>query len=81
FYIGQSNAFGGRYFDGAIADVAVFNTDLSAAQIDAIYASRLVATGGGGGGGMTSTPEPSTWALLGVGLASLGLAARRRARA
>lgn len=78
FYVGQSNVFGGRYFDGAIADVAVFNTDLTAAQIQAIYASRLVPAAGGGA---TTAPEPSTWALLAAGLGGLGAVARRRARA
>ncbi len=78
FYIGQSNVFGGRYFDGAIADVAVFNTDLTAAQISTIYASRLVPAGSGG---VTTAPEPSTWALTAAGVGALGTLARRRARA
>jgi hypothetical protein len=41
FYVGQSNVFPGRHFDGAISDVAVFNTDLTAAQVADLYlASR-----------------------------------------
>jgi hypothetical protein len=37
FYVGQSNVFGGRHFDGAISDVAVFDTSLTAAQVANLY--------------------------------------------
>ena len=76
FYIGQSNAFGGRYFDGSIADVAVYNTDLSAAQIDAIYTSASAS----GVSPVSPTPEPSTWALMIAGVGMIGLAFRQARR-
>jgi len=72
FYVGQSNVFGGRYFDGSITDVGFFNTQLTAAQVASIYASSP--TGGGGGG---PVPEPAALALLGLGAAGLVIARRR----
>ncbi len=41
FSIGESKVFGGRFFDGDISDVALWNTDLSADTVATIYASRL----------------------------------------
>jgi hypothetical protein len=41
FSIGESKVFSGRFFDGDITDVALWNTDLSADTVGAIYASRL----------------------------------------
>ena len=70
FYIGQSNVFGGRYFDGKIADVAFFDKDLSAAQIGAIYASASAPDT------VSAAPEPSIWLLMIVGVGAVGLALR-----
>lgn len=69
FYIGQSNVFGGRYFDGSIADVAFYNTDLTAAQISTIYNSASIVA--------SATPEPGSWALMILGLAGVGGMLRR----
>jgi hypothetical protein len=41
FSIGESKVFTGRFFDGDISDVALWNTDLSADTVAQIYASRL----------------------------------------
>lgn len=41
FSIGASKVFAGRFFDGDISDVALWNTALSADTIAKIYASRL----------------------------------------
>jgi hypothetical protein len=68
FYQGQSNVFSGRYFDGSLGDVALFNTDLTAAQVAALYAASLPTIGG--------VPEPATWALMLIGFAGLGGALR-----
>ncbi len=73
FYIGQSNVFGNRYFDGSIADVAVYNSDLSAAQIGAIYASASAP----GSSPISAAPEPSIWLLMFAGIGGIGLMLRR----
>ncbi len=41
FSIGESKVFTGRFFDGDIGDVALWNTALSAATVATIYAARL----------------------------------------
>jgi hypothetical protein len=41
FSIGESKVFTGRFFDGDIGDVALWNTALSADTVAKIYASRL----------------------------------------
>ena len=41
FSIGESKVFRGRFFDGDISDVALWNTALSADTVAKIYASRL----------------------------------------
>jgi hypothetical protein len=37
FTIGASTVFGGRFFDGSIDEVALWNRSLSAAEVAAIY--------------------------------------------
>ncbi len=41
FSIGESKVFTGRFLDGDISDVALWNTALSADTVARIYASRL----------------------------------------
>lgn len=67
FNIGYSTVFPGRDFNGMIADVAVWNTQLSATQVSSIYT-----------GTSTTIPEPATLGLLGVGLAFVGVLRRPR---
>lgn len=70
FYVGQSNVFGNRYFDGLISDVAVFDRALSADEVAGLYAAATTTAPG--------VPEPATWMMLiaGFGLAGAGLRAR-----
>jgi Concanavalin A-like lectin/glucanases superfamily/PEP-CTERM motif len=74
FYQGQSNVFGDREFDGSLGGVAVFNTQLTGDQIDALYNAAFTAPNGGPLG----VPEPSAWALLIAGFGLAGAALRRR---
>jgi len=60
FWIGNSSVFSNRWFNGGIDEVAVWNYDLSAAQVSSIYASASSSTG--------TAPEPASWLLLGLGL-------------
>jgi hypothetical protein len=61
-------------FQGEIADAFFYNTALTASQLTAIEEGGPSAILG------TSTPEPASFSLLGVGLFLLTAAARRRAR-
>jgi len=69
FYVGQSNVFGGRYFDGSISDVAIYNTALTAADVSNIYASVS--------GTVSAAPEPSAWLLMMAGIGGIGLMLRQ----
>jgi MSHA biogenesis protein MshQ len=60
FTIGYSSVFGGRDFNGLIDDVAVLGTVLSPLQVAQLYA-------------MTPVPEPSTYALMALGIAGLAV--------
>jgi hypothetical protein len=75
FYVGQSNVLGGRYFDGSISDVAVFNTALTAPDVASIFASASAPAT------VSAVPEPSAWLLIIAGLAAIGAALRGRRRA
>jgi hypothetical protein len=66
FSIGESDAYTGRFFEGALDEIAVYNTDLTPAQVTAIYNSVGVA------------PEPSSWAMMLGGAGLLALTLRRR---
>ncbi|WP_293379160.1 LamG-like jellyroll fold domain-containing protein [Phenylobacterium sp.] len=66
FYVGQSNAFGNREFDGSLGGVALFDTQLTGDQVEGLYkAAEGTNTGGG-------VPEPAAWALMLVGFGGLG---------
>jgi len=70
FYVGQSNVFGGRNFDGSIGGVAVFDTQLDSAQVLGLYTAAGQSNGG--------VPEPAAWALMIAGFGLAGVALRRR---
>ena len=55
FNMGASDVFGGRFFDGGLDEIAIYNRDLSSTEVSSIYASRSV------------VPEPSTIGLLATG--------------
>jgi hypothetical protein len=67
FYIGQSNVFGGRYFDGSIGDVAIFNTALSSSKIAGLYATSQLPSVP-----VSGVPEPGVWVMMLGGFAILG---------
>jgi hypothetical protein len=71
FAMGESDVFTGRQFQGGLDEVAVYNRDLTAAEIANIYASRTVVV-----------PEPFTWTLMlgGVALLVIGHRLRRSNR-
>lgn len=64
FNMGASDVFGGRFFDGQLDEIAIYNRDLSSTEISGIYASRSV------------VPEPSTIGLLATGFV-LAMVCRR----
>ena len=47
FAMGESDVFGGRYFHGLLDEFAVFNTELTADQVAAIYNSASLGAGPG----------------------------------
>jgi hypothetical protein len=55
----------GRYFDGAIDDTAIWDSALSASDINGLY-SRAI-----------SSPEPADWALMLIGFGLVGASIRR----
>jgi hypothetical protein len=63
-------------FDGSLSDlignVSTFDTSLPPTD----YTIEGGAGGGGGGAGGSIVPEPSTWAMMLIGFAGLGFAAR-----
>ncbi len=76
FAIGRTCTFcaGGEFFDGLLDDVAVFDVALSADQVATVMGGDFSAFGG-------PVPEPSTYALAGLGALGVLLGARRRVRA
>ena len=65
----QDSPFGGRYFQGMIDDLAVWDEMLSPGDISTIYNNGLQGIG---------VPEPATMSLLGFG--AIGMLARRKRR-
>ena len=75
FWIGASSVFGGRYFDGGIDEAAVWNYDLSAAQVLNIYDSA-----GSAPSSPSGVPEPGTKVLLAGGLLVVVVMVKRHCR-
>jgi len=72
FYIGgtpQIAAYApggaGQFYQGLISDVAIWNTAFSSSQVSSLY-------------NLQSAPEPSTYALFGIGALAMIVAYRRR---
>lgn len=66
------NAGPGYEFDGILDDVLIYNRGLTDAEVLSIYR---------GVGSTEAVPEPSAFALFGLGAALAGFAARRRRKA
>lgn len=66
FYQGESPVFTGRYFDGALSDVGVYDTALTADEVDALYASSSIPTS------MSTVPLPASAPMFGTALITLG---------
>ena len=75
FWIGESSVFGGRYFDGGIDEAAIWNYDLSAAQVTDIYDNS-----GSSPSSPSGVPEPGTNLLLAGGLLVLAAVGKRHRR-
>ena len=74
----QTISFAGGSFQLWVQDVSLNNSWLNPSDADPIQAKIYGWQSGGGSGVGSVVPEPSTYALLGTGIAALGLVARRR---
>jgi len=74
FTIGYSTVFGSRDFDGDISDVGIWDYQLTGTQVLGLYDAASSSTP------PSSTPEPSSLALLGTGILGAAGAFRRRIR-
>jgi hypothetical protein len=55
----------GQFYQGLISDVGIWNTALSSSQVSSLYT-------------LQSAPEPSTYALFGIGAIALLMVLRRK---
>lgn len=74
----QTITFAGGSFDLWVFDVDLHNSLLNPSDADPIVGKVYNWQPNGGGSAGSVVPEPSTYALLGTGIAALGLLARRR---
>ena len=74
FTIGYSSVFGGREFSGLIDEVSVYDRELNASEVAALYAARLT-------GAASAVPETATWAMMIAGFGAIGGSLRQRRRA
>lgn len=69
-YLGKSQFAGDGNFIGSINEFRIYNNALSAAAISA--------DGIAGPNALTSTPEPASFGMIGLGVVSLGLLSKRK---
>lgn len=81
FLGGDLVASGVEVADGVLESWTLNASNLAAGDYSLVVGGKYLLSGGGSYSGVvnvTPVPEPTTWAMLGLGLAAVGVAARRK---